>query len=41
MEESGNTKEEWLKSFLQLPHDTFNLIFSALNPEGLEDCFME
>ncbi|GHV38663.1 putative transposase YncI [Bacteroidia bacterium] len=46
MEEFGNAKEEWLRSFLQLPggipsHDAFNRVFSALDPEKLESCFME
>ena len=46
MEEFGKFKEEWLKTFLQLPsgipsHDTFNRVFSALNPEELESCFIE
>jgi hypothetical protein len=35
-----------LKTFLRLPsgipsHDTFNRVFSALNPEELEGCFMD
>jgi predicted transposase YbfD/YdcC len=46
MEEFGKSKEGWLRSFLQLPngiptHDTFNRLFSALNPEELEKCFVE
>ena len=46
MEAFGKAKEEWLKTFLQLPngipsHDTFNRVFSALNPEELEGCFIE
>jgi hypothetical protein len=46
MEGFGNAKEEWLGTFLQLPngipsHDTFNRLFSALNPEELENCFVE
>jgi hypothetical protein len=45
MEEFVKAKEEWLKTFLALPggipsHDTFNRVFSALNPEELESCFM-
>jgi hypothetical protein len=46
MEEVGKSKEEWPRSFLQLPngipsHDTFNRLFSALNPEELEKCFVK
>jgi predicted transposase YbfD/YdcC len=46
MEEFGKAKEGWLKTFLRLPegipsHDTFNRVFSALNPEELEGCFMD
>jgi predicted transposase YbfD/YdcC len=46
MEEFGRVKEDWLKTFLRLPggipsHDTFNRVFSALNPEELEGCFMD
>lgn len=46
MEEFGKCKEDWLKTFLRLPggipsHDTFNRVFSALDPEELESCFMD
>jgi hypothetical protein len=46
MEEFGKAKEDWLKTFLRLPggipsHDTFNRVFSALNPEELKGCFMD
>jgi predicted transposase YbfD/YdcC len=46
MEEFGIAKEDWLKTFLRLPggissHDTFNRVFSALNSEELEGCFMD
>jgi predicted transposase YbfD/YdcC len=42
----GRRKKEWLKSFLELPHgipshDTFNELFSRLDPEPFEMCFME
>ncbi len=42
----GKSKEGWLKGFLQLPngipsHDTFNRVFSALDPEKLEHCFLD
>ena len=41
----GKTKRLWLETFLTLPggipsHDTFNRVFSALDPEELETCFM-
>lgn len=44
-EEYGKAKKEWLKSFLHLPggipsHDTFNRVFSALDPEELEKGFV-
>jgi hypothetical protein len=46
MEEFGRAREDRLKIFLRLPggipsHDTFNRVFSALNPEELESCFMD
>lgn len=45
VEEFGHHKEAWLKQFLQLPngipsHDTIGRIFSRLNPEHLESCFL-
>lgn len=41
----GEMKEEWLKEVLELPngipsHDTFNRLFSALDPEEFEKCFL-
>lgn len=38
-------KEEWLKTFLQLPygtpsHDTFGRVFSLINPEEFGTCFI-
>ena len=41
----GEMKEEWLKEFLELPngipsHDTFNRLFSALDPDEFEKCFL-
>ena len=46
MEEFGKAKHEWLQTFLALPggipsHDTFNRVFSALEPTGLENCFLD
>ena len=40
----GRTKQRWLKTFLELPsgipaHDTFNEVFSRLNPDAFEACF--
>jgi predicted transposase YbfD/YdcC len=44
IEQYGKSKQEWLRTFLSLPHgipshDTFNRVFSALDPEQLESCF--
>ncbi len=44
IETYGKAKQEWLKTFLELPngipsHDTFGRIFSQLNPEVLEQNF--
>jgi len=41
----GEMKEEWLKDVLQLPngipsHDTFNRLFSALDSDEFEKCFL-
>lgn len=41
----GNTKKKWLKKYLKLPngipsHDTFNRLFSILDPKKLEACFI-
>lgn len=41
----GHAKETWLKRFLRLPngipsHDTIARLFAALNPEGLQACFL-
>ncbi len=38
-------KEDWLRSFLKLPHgipshDTFGRFFSALDPQEFENCFL-
>lgn len=44
--EYGRRKKSWLRTFLDLPHgipshDTFNELFSRLDPEPFEKCFME
>ena len=41
----GRTKQEWLKTWLELPNgvpspDTFNRIFARLKPEELQKCFI-
>ena len=41
----GKAKLDWLRTFLDLPHgipshDTFGRVFSRLNPEQLERCFL-
>ena len=45
IEEYGQAKEEWLRQFLVLPHgipshDTFGRIFSWLDPQVFEKCFL-
>jgi len=45
MEDFGAAKEDWFKTFLELPngipsHDTFNRLFSALDPQAFLDCFI-
>jgi len=46
MENYAKSKEEFLRSFLDLPngipsHDTFNRIFSNIDSEQFETCFIE
>ena len=41
----GKSKQEWLKTFLELPngipsHDTFGRVFAMLEAERFEQCFM-
>lgn len=41
----GKLKKDWLRQYLALPngipsHDTFNRLFAALNPQSLQDCFL-
>lgn len=45
MEAFGKAKESWLKTFLELPggipsHDTFNRVFSAIDPDAFLACFV-
>jgi len=42
----GEEKEEWLKTILELPsgipsHDTFNRVFSLIDPDELQKCFID
>jgi predicted transposase YbfD/YdcC len=44
MEEFARVREDWFKSFLELPsgvpsHDTFNRVFSAIDPHAFLECF--
>lgn len=44
MEEFGHAKEDWLRTFLKLPHgipshDTFGEVFAALDPDAFEAAF--
>ncbi len=44
METFGNGREDWLRTFLDLPSgtpsaDTFRRVFNALNPEKFQECF--
>jgi predicted transposase YbfD/YdcC len=45
MQMFGEIKRDWLKTFLELPHgipthDTFNRVFSAIDPHCFLDCFV-
>ena len=45
IEEYGKHKQDWLKTILELPygipsHDTFNRVFSILDPAAVLKCFM-
>ena len=42
----GQSKEKWLRTFLELPngipsHDTINRVFAALDSHQLQQCFMD
>lgn len=44
IEDYGESKKEWLKQYLKLPngipsHNTFNRVYSILEPTELESCF--
>jgi predicted transposase YbfD/YdcC len=44
IEEFGQIRNDWLKTILELPHgipshDTFNRVFSLLDPQQLQQCF--
>ena len=46
MEIFGRATYPWLKTFLELPagipsHDTFNRVFSAIDPHAFLDCFVQ
>lgn len=46
METFGRIREDWLRTFLELPegipsHDTFNRCFAAIDPHQFLDCFVE
>jgi len=46
IEEYGRAKEDWLKKFLLLEngipqHDTYRRVFNRLNPDQVEQCFMD
>jgi predicted transposase YbfD/YdcC len=45
MEDFGNAKLDWFKTFLALPngipsHDTFNRVFQALDPKQFQEAFL-
>jgi predicted transposase YbfD/YdcC len=46
MEDFGHAKQAWFKTFLKLrngipSHDTFNRVFSALDPQAFLECFLQ
>lgn len=45
IETYGKAKQDWLKTFLELPngipsHDTFSRVLALLNPKQLHECFL-
>lgn len=45
MEDFGEAKQDWFKSFLKLAngipsHDTFNRVFAAIDPQRFVECFL-
>jgi len=46
IEEFGQSKEEWLRQYLELPHgipshDTFGRLFAVIDPESFQRCFID
>jgi len=46
MEEFARVREDWFRTFLELPsgvpsHDTFNRVFSAIDPHAFLECFCQ
>ena len=46
VEEFGSCKEEWFRTFLDLPHgipshDTLGRVFARLDPQAFEECFLQ
>jgi hypothetical protein len=45
MADFGRAKDDWFKTFLELPHgipshDTFRRVFMLLDPQAFRDCFL-
>lgn len=45
MEDFAETREEWLRKYLELPggvpsHDTFRRVFSVIDPDAFQECFV-